>query len=120
MMRNDLNMISNIKIKLLRAGMFNLDNLSKIPLGQSFVLKSVNIGVDRVLVILSKVANSDRIVEFKQIAAAWANYILSHYYQYRQYLTPDEDLFIRSRAGSGDPLFVTLESYALGEYVIRV
>jgi hypothetical protein len=122
MMRHDLNMITSIKIKLLRAGFFNLDNLSKIQLSKTFILQGIDIGVDRAIHILSTIKNSDRVQEFRELALAWTSYIINNYQAYRHLLTPIEDLFIQNRIMRNGtlPLFASLESYSPGEYVIRV
>ena len=122
LMRNDLNMISNIKIKLLRAGMFSNDSLSRITLGSRYILKGIDIGVDRAIHILSTINNSNKMMEFKEIATVWAQYVLNQFNTYRHLLTPMEQDFVIKRIShySSLPLFATLESYGPGEYVIRV
>ena len=121
-MRNDLNMISNIKIKLLRAGLFSLDKLSSIAVGSSYILKGVDVGIDRVIHLISTTDQTNSVNHFREIASIWTSYLINNYNQFRQYLTPDEDRFLVNRIHFNGmyPLFASLESYAPGEFVIRV
>ena len=121
-MRNDLNMLSTIKIKLLRAGMFSNDSLSRFTLGSQYVLKGIDIGVDRAIHILSTINSSDKVREFRELASVWTHYVLNQFNTYRHLLTDEEQCFVLNRIShySYLPIFASLESYGPGEYVIRV
>lgn len=119
-MRNDLNMISNIKIKLLRAGMFSLESLSNIVTGSQFAIKSIDIGVDRAIHIISKINEHDLIKDFRGLCYIWKGYIMLELTKYRSLLSKEEIAFLINRLDKGYPTFASLEVYAPGEYVIRV
>ena len=121
-MRNDLNMISNIKIKLLRAGLFSLDSLSRITVGGKYTLKGIDIEVDRAIHIISNSTDHNLIQEFREISAIWKQYISTALALCGNILSPMEMMFVRNRMNLlGDhPIFASLETYAPGEYMIRV
>lgn len=119
-MRNDLNMLSTIKIKLLRAGMFSLESLSNIVTGSKFAIKGIDVGVDRSIHVISKINEHDLIKDFRELCYIWKGYLMLELTKYRSLLSTEELSFLINRLDKGYPTFVSLEVYAPGEYVIRV
>ena len=124
-MRNDLNMSSDIKIKLLKAGMFgtySLDSLEDITTSSGYNITDVEIDIDRVIHIVSNSKEHNMMKEMNDVAYIWNTYVMNKLPLYKDILSPVEQLFVSSRLSTyiNIPMFATLEVYGPGEYVIRI
>lgn len=114
-LKNEANLVQDIKIKLLRSGAFDLDGLMQFPIPPTLKINSIDIGVDRIVSLSPLVATTDQAIRswivqsllaFIQQRASYLNTVLSQ----------PEMQFVLTHL----PLFFAIESLPGGFYIVRI
>jgi len=115
LLKQELIAAQAIKVKMLRSGIFSMEDLLQFPVAFPLQLNSVDVGVDR-LVSLSfskAIADNDaRVV----ISLAFTEFLRQRMARLASVLSVQETSFIMNRI----PLLFSIESLPGGCYVVRV
>lgn len=114
-LKTEANKTQTIKIKLLRANIFTLDGLQQFPISDPFEICSVDIGVDRIISLISRTP-LDYLAVLDMIEKAFVLYLKQRYDLLTSILLQEELEFLMSRPGR----FFTVEFLSMGYYIVRI
>lgn len=113
--KQELITAQSLKVKMLRSGLFCMEELLNFPIAFPFQLSSVDVGVDRIVSLSSIKAINDRDARVV-ISLAFAEYLRQRMAKLTSILSVQEVAFIMNRLS----LFFSIESLPGGSYVVRV
>lgn len=113
--KREINTAQNLKIKLLRAGIFSMEDLMEFPIGNPFKLNCVDVGVDRTVSLSLLMGIADRDVR-AMITLAFAAFIQQRLPRLSSVLSVQEVAFLMERI----PLFFSIEALPGGCYMVRI
>lgn len=114
-LKNEANLTQTIKIKLLRADVFTLDGLLQFPISDALRINSVDVGVDRMISLMSLTPLDYRKV-IDWITQAFLIYLQQRSHHLTSVLTQSEMEFLMNRPG----LFFTIEFLPVNHYIVRI
>lgn len=112
--KTDINMMQSIKIKLLRGGVFSVNNLLTLPVGDNFIINSVDLNIGTTVHLIPKVV-VEPLVARNCILMALLNFLVQNWNLIDQFISPIEKNYLLDHLD----LFFSIEFFP-GCYVVRI
>lgn len=115
LLKQELITAQALKVKMLRSGIFSMEDLLQFPVAFPLQLNSVDVGIDRLVSLSFSKAIADNDAR-TLINLAFAEFLRQRMARLASILSVQETDFIMNRI----PLFFSIESLPGGCYVVRV